>query len=116
METNEHLGELIRKRVAELKLSSPNFAKQMGYNPAGISRFFYRTDFTISQLKSISEILKYNFFQHFVEFPENPPKELLDTLASLQQRVKELEKENERLTMENTYMSHINEILAGKNK
>lgn len=94
-----HIGKIIREHLFDKRIGTGKFAEMIGQNKVGASRLFLKKELHSTLLLKISKVLGHNFFQYYV--PEL-------------EKVKELEKENEKLKMENTQLKEIVQLLTGK--
>ena len=62
MKKEFNIGKLIREKVAERKMSVPEFTDKIGCNRDNGYKIFRSNDISILRLKKICEILQYNFF------------------------------------------------------
>lgn len=70
-----HIGELVRKYVISKNLSFAFVAKEMGISRQALDAALKKEDMSVKRLLTLSEVLKYDFFQYFTE------KELLQKPA-----------------------------------
>lgn len=106
------LGKLIEEKFQESRLTKTKFAELIHTSRSHLYTIFTRDDINTDQLIRISQVLKYNFFQHFADqFNQYPPRnETVDQGAELneqQHRIAALEQEN-------TYLKEINNLLKEK--
>ena len=60
-----HIGKEIEKKYQESGLKLSEFAKRLHTGPRNVYSIFGRKDISSKQLKKISEILHYNFFDAY---------------------------------------------------
>ena len=60
-----HIGKEIEKKYQESGLKLSEFAKRLNTGPRNVYSIFGRKDISSKQLKKISEILHYNFFDAY---------------------------------------------------
>jgi hypothetical protein len=85
-----HIGEEIKKVLYQSDLSVTEFAKKINKSRGNIYSIFSRSAIETDLLFSISEILNYDFFQLYSQ-----------THTVLQNKIYELEKENQLLSQLN---------------
>ena len=93
-----HAGEMVKQLIKDNRFFQSSFARDMGVKDDTILKYFKKPTMQIQTLFDISQVLKYNFFWAIAKAlpPEYSPKQE----NTLQARVDELEKENERLRTE----------------
>lgn len=64
-----HIGKEIEKRYQASGIKLAEFAKRLNSSTRNIYSIFERKDITTAQLKKISQILNYDFFQLFQKPP-----------------------------------------------
>ncbi len=94
-----HNGEALKKKVEQSKLKLSQIAKYMGVTHSTLLWYFGVSGLRTFVLWKASKVLRYNFFYDLgMQLPDDLPS-ALDTKHT--QRIAELEKENERLRIEN---------------
>lgn len=61
-----HIGKLIEKRWKESKMTKRAFAESVGIDERNVGQIFSKASIDTSRLQIISDILKYDFFQHYI--------------------------------------------------
>lgn len=94
-----HDGQILKKQVEQSPLLPVRIAERMGVSQTTLISYYQRPNLRTSVLWRASSVLGYNFFFDLgMRLPEGLKSEL-DT--GLMRRVAQLEKENERLRIEN---------------
>lgn len=62
-----HIGELVRKYIISKNLSFAFVAKEMGISRQALDAALKKEDMSVKRLLTLSEVLKYDFFQYFTE-------------------------------------------------
>ena len=106
------LGKLIEEKFRESRLTKTKFAELIHTSRSHLYTIFTRDDINTDQLIRISQVLKYNFFQHFADqFNQYPPHtEMNDQMAAM----KEQQARIASLEQENSYLKEINQLLKEK--
>lgn len=68
---NVHIGEEIKKRLDEKKMSKSEFARRIGAQQQHINRVFERDTIETKRLEAICEALDFNFFSLYCDNPNN---------------------------------------------
>jgi len=68
METEIHIGMLIRQKLKEDGRSAVWLARKMNRERSAVYKIFKAQDINTCQLAQISVILKYNFFVHYTDY------------------------------------------------
>ncbi len=90
-----NIGQRLRKHVTDKRIFQSGWAREQGISRLVIARYLKQPTIKIDTLFTISQVLKYNFIR---EIADQLPAELPPVATNpLQQRVDELEKENEKL-------------------
>ena len=90
-----HIGNRLKKYVTDNRLSRANWARAQGIIPRQVFEYFKNENMRVSTLFTICGVLQYNFIREIADqLPADLPPH---TINPLQQRVDELEKENEKL-------------------
>jgi hypothetical protein len=98
-------GEMLKKHVEQSPLLAARVAEQMGISQGTLTSYYARESLRTSVLRDAALVLKYNFFFDLgMSLPDGLPS-ALDTAA--RRRIAELEKENERLRIENAVYEKI---------
>lgn len=66
-----HIGEEIKKRLDEKKMSKSEFARRIGAQQQHINRVFEKDTIETKRLVAVSEALDFNFFSLFCDNPNN---------------------------------------------
>ena len=77
---NVHVGQAIKKRLEELKMTKSDFAKAIGTPQQHINRILERDTMETKKLVKICQVLNYNFFTLFCE-PTTPGQAFLAAVA-----------------------------------
>jgi transcriptional regulator with XRE-family HTH domain len=105
MENN--IGAVIKMRVATIGMSKAELARRLNMSPANVHKIFKRRSVDAMLLRELSNVLDYNFFQHFEPAVTSPrqepaPYDISDTevlfiryVVDLQSRVQILEQQLE---------------------
>jgi transcriptional regulator with XRE-family HTH domain len=62
---NKKIGEIIKQRVAVLGMSKAELARRLHMSPANVHKIFKRSSVDAALLREISNVLDYDFLQHF---------------------------------------------------
>lgn len=122
-----HIGELIRKKLAELGMTKSEFARRINTSPQNVYGILKRESIDTTLLHRISKVLDFDFFMvigkenpGFINEPEpdsNYPEKR--SPSNLVQAYENCLKEIENLRKENQYLKEINDLLReriGKTK
>lgn len=66
-----HIGEEIKKRLDEKKMSKSEFARRIGAQQQHINRVFEKDTIETKRLEAVCEALDFNFFSLFCDNPKN---------------------------------------------
>ncbi|MBD5236323.1 MAG: helix-turn-helix transcriptional regulator [Bacteroidales bacterium] len=77
---NIHVGQAIKKRLEELKMTKSDFAKAIGTPQQHINRILERDTMETKKLVKICQVLDFNFFTLFCE-AETPVQAFLAAVA-----------------------------------
>lgn len=66
-----HIGEEIKKRLDEKKMSKSEFARRIGAQQQHINRVFEKDTIETKRLEAVSEALDFNFFSLYCDNPNN---------------------------------------------
>lgn len=66
-----NIGEEIKKRLEEKKMSKSEFARRIGAQQQHINRVFEKDTIETKRLEAVSEALDFNFFSLYCETPNN---------------------------------------------
>lgn len=66
-----HIGEEIKKRLDDKKMSKSEFARRIGAQQQHINRVFEKDTIETKRLVAVSEALDFNFFSLFCDNPNN---------------------------------------------
>lgn len=66
-----HIGEAIKKRLDEKKMSKSEFARRIGMPQQHVNRVFERDTIETKRLEAVCEALDFNFFSLFCDNPNN---------------------------------------------
>lgn len=77
---NIHIGQAIKKRLEELKMTKADFAKAIGTPQQHINRILERDTMETKKLIKICQVLNFNFFSLFCE-AETPVQAFLASVA-----------------------------------
>lgn len=69
--TKVNIGEEIKKRFDDTKMSKSEFGRRIGVPQQHINRLFERDTIETKKLESVCEALDFNFFSLYCELPEN---------------------------------------------
>ena len=72
---NIKIGEIIKQRVEVLGISKAELARRLHMSPANVHKIFKRSSVDAALLRDLSNILDYDFFQHFEPDVSRPRKE-----------------------------------------
>lgn len=64
-----HIGQAIKKRLEELKMTKSEFGRLIGTPQQHVNRIFERDTIETKKLIKISRVLDFNFFALYCEFP-----------------------------------------------
>lgn len=62
-----HIGQLILHRLTEIQMSKTDFAKNINTSRENVYNIFAKDNIDVEQLLVISKVLRYNFYQHYVD-------------------------------------------------
>lgn len=75
MKNNQiHIGKLIAEVCKQKNYKFADVAKKMGISKQVFNAWLKKDDFEVKKLLTISEILDYDFLQHFSYTPATPPQ------------------------------------------
>lgn len=99
VESPKCIGQLIDKRLNELKITQVEFATRLGVKQPEITKIIRKTSINTDKLAVISRVLNYNFFKDFYYKEEIPDIETQDNthVAYLVSCIKDLTIENDHL-------------------
>lgn len=60
-----HIGQMIRKRLAEVGMTNSEFSRRIDTSPQNIYGIFKRESCDTLLLQKIGKVLNYDFFQHY---------------------------------------------------
>lgn len=66
-----HVGEAIKKRIEELGMTKVEFGKRIGVHQQHVKRILERDTMETKKLVKVCQVLDYNFFALFCDFPSN---------------------------------------------
>lgn len=66
-----NIGKLIKEKQTELGISNAKFAEMLNIQRQNVNALLSKTSIDTEKLALISEVLNYNFFQHFTLIDEN---------------------------------------------
>ncbi|WP_419544825.1 helix-turn-helix domain-containing protein [Odoribacter laneus] len=66
MKAKLHIGELIHKRVQELKLTNSQFAKLINCHRTNVNNIYKQETIDVAKLQKISEVLHVDFFKYYI--------------------------------------------------
>lgn len=66
-----HIGEEIKKRLDERKMSKSEFARRIGAQQQHINRVFEKDTIETKRLEAVCEALDFNFFSLYCDNPNN---------------------------------------------
>lgn len=66
-----NIGELIKEKQIELGITNAKFAEMLNIQRQNVNALLSKTSIDTEKLASISEVLNYNFFQHFTPINAN---------------------------------------------
>ncbi|MEP7169628.1 MAG: hypothetical protein ABI855_09695 [Bacteroidota bacterium] len=97
-EKEVHIGKMLRKHLDEKRYNQAGLARREGWKARNIAYYFKKPTIQVSQLIRLCHGFRYNFLRQLAdqlpaEFPPQPEN-------PLEQRLNELEKENELLKIE----------------
>lgn len=64
-----HIGQAIKKRLEELKMTKSEFGRLIGTPQQHVNRVFERETIETKKLVKISRVLDFNFFALYCDFP-----------------------------------------------
>jgi len=104
-----HTGEILRKYVKEKRIYQAAWARAQKVRASTVNSYFKKPTMQLETLFAICQVLNYNFIRDVADAlpPELPSK----TSTAQQLRIGELEKEIERLQIENALLK---ELAGGK--
>lgn len=100
-----HIGQMVKQRMLQLQMSPADFAKALGIHYKTVQTFYNRKEYHCTMLRKVSQILDYDFFQHYT------PGNILQ-LEALNKKIDELQKENAILKRENGLLVQANNWLS----
>ena len=105
MEKKSHDGQLLKQHVEKNKLLPARIAEKMRIPQSTLVTYYARPSLRTSVLWNAAAVLGYNFF---FDIGMQLPAEMESALSTeLTKRVEQLEKENERLKIENAVYEKI---------
>ena len=98
MNTLPHMGELIKKRILEKKISFSEVARRMKVSQPTISNYFHQSSLQTKVLFNISIAIEHNLFADIMQYlPQNIQNAnnttFHDTIIQQQEQIAELSKE-----------------------
>jgi hypothetical protein len=100
-----HIGKLISLRLGQTGMTKAEFARRINRSPQNIQDLLTRKSVDTGLLITISQVLGYNFFKAFINYPEAlselKKKELVLTNISPESDMSELHKTLERISKDN---------------
>ncbi|MBM6500592.1 hypothetical protein [Flavobacterium macrobrachii] len=98
MNTLPHMGELIKKRIIEKKISFSEVARRMKVSQPTISNYFHQSSLQTKVLFNISIAIEHNLFADIMQYlPQNIQNAnnttFHDTIIQQQEQIAELSKE-----------------------
>ena len=98
MNTLPHMGELIKKRIIEKKISFSEVARRMKVSQPTISNYFHQSSLQTKVLFNISIAIEHNLFADIMQYlPQNIQNAnnttFHDTIIQKQEQIDELSKE-----------------------
>lgn len=117
-----HIGKLIEKRLEETGMTKAEFARRISKTSQNVYDIFGRETIDTGLLLKISEVLTYDFFQHYsITYSKLEGVNVTYSLHEMTQKVATLTKDNEakgnrieQLEKENSYLKEINNLLKAK--
>ena len=120
-----HLGNLIKQRLQEIGMNKSELARRINTTPQNVYGIFKRKSIDTELLRKISNVLEYDFFQHYtqenlsvkegkVTYKTKGKKITPKTLTVLQEELNICMKELDILKKENIYLKEINDLLKEK--
>lgn len=117
-----HIGKLIEKRLKETGMTKAEFARRISKTSQNVYDIFDRETIDTGLLLKISEVLTYDFFQHYsIAYSKLEGVNDTHSLHEIALKVDALTSDNEakgtrieQLEKENTYLTEINELLRSK--
>lgn len=124
-----HIGQLIAKRIRELKISKTQLASRLGTSRQNIWMIAARKSIQVDLLAKLSVAINYDFFQHYalksndaikidmqtlIDKKEEEKKPLLDEIAALKQQLIDKQKQVEDLVKIIDDKNFVIEVLRGK--
>ena len=112
METKvNHIGSIVKELMYQKKISTHVLANQIGIHPNNLRRILEKTVFSQKRMQQLSEALDHNLL---VYLPQ-PKTTIIESEADEKDiKIVELEKENKRLSEENTNLKLIVELFQKK--
>jgi transcriptional regulator with XRE-family HTH domain len=84
----EHIGSLIKQKVRERGLSNTEFAKAIHCSRTNVISIFKRESINVKQLKLISDVLGYDFFEIYSEKKNKTPRKHILIVIKINNMVK----------------------------
>ena len=120
-----HLGNLIKQRLQEIGMNKSELARRINTTPQNVYGIFKRKSVDTELLRKISNVLEYDFFQHYtqdnllakegkVAYKTKGKKYTPKTLSVIQEELNTCMKELDILKKENIYLKEINKLLKEK--
>ena len=98
MNTLPHMGELIKKRIIEKKISFSEVARRMDVSPPTINSYFHQSTLQTKVLFNISIAIEHNLFADIMQYlPQSIQNAnnttFHETIIQQQEQIEELSKE-----------------------
>ncbi|MBI4931000.1 MAG: helix-turn-helix domain-containing protein [Bacteroidetes bacterium] len=105
---NIHIGNMIKVRMKEMRLSPTEFAKRLGYSLPGTTSIFERQTMQTDVLLKVCKALDYDFFKHYVssDLIQDDGKKVIED-AALQKELDACKTEIADLKKELEYLKKI---------
>jgi len=110
-----HIGKLIRKHLEEIGQTKSEFARRINTSPQNIYGIFKRQSIDSELLRTISQCLKFDFFQYYstTAMVKGDDKTII-TALEMQKELDQVKTEIELLKKENGYLKEINRLMKSK--
>ncbi|MHB8260725.1 MAG: hypothetical protein ACYDCN_14010 [Bacteroidia bacterium] len=100
-----HIGQMVKQRMLQLQMKPTVFAKQLGVSYKHVQQLYNRQEYHCTLLRKVSQVLEYDFFQHYTSVNAMQ-------LETLNKKIEVLEKENASLKYENKLLVQANNWLS----
>ena len=87
---NVHIGKIIEEFLSNIDMTVTKFAERIGTSRNNVYDIFKREGIDTALLIRISQVLKYDFFQHFVNSEESKTLERDDVYSAIDEDSKKV--------------------------